>query len=279
VAGCPHSARSRAGLWYHFFHRHWNDRIHILEEHPVIYPQCDRCGLHIAHSQLINRHYNSKVCQEGRERKERRAAERAAFDACAVTFQLNDELLEKVETFRYLGRLLASNNSDWPTLYYNLKKAQKRWGMVARVLVQDGASARCMGLFYKAIVQAVLLYGCETWTLTNPMICTLKSFHHRVARHISGLMPTFDGKNWTYPLLKKALEDSGLYPLRTYIQRRVNTIQHYIATRPIYQLCLIASEAARNDDRCLRWWTQSLSDDDHDDDDDDSKNDGDDDDY
>jgi transaldolase len=105
-----------------------------------------------------------------------------------------------VETFRYLGLLLASNNSDWPTLYYNLKKAQQCWGMISWVLVQDGASTRAMGVFYKAVVQAVLLYGCETWTITNPMIKALESFHHRVAHRIARMTPTQqpDG-SWHYP--------------------------------------------------------------------------------
>jgi Reverse transcriptase (RNA-dependent DNA polymerase) len=135
VDGCPHSSRSRLGLRYHFNHRHWNDQIHIVEEHPTIYPQCARCGLHVAHSSLNNRHYNSATCHKGIHRRKNRAAERAAFEASGVTFTLNQEILEKVDTFCYLGRLLSFDNSDWPTLYYNLKKAQKQWGMVARVLV------------------------------------------------------------------------------------------------------------------------------------------------
>jgi hypothetical protein len=39
----------------------------------------------------------------------------------------------------------------------------------------------------------------------------------------------------------------------------MNTIRHYIETRPIYQLCLIASAAAGNDDKCLHWWTQNVN--------------------
>ena len=115
-----------------------------------------------------------------------------------------------------------------------------------------------MGMFYKAVVQAILLYGCESWTLTNPMIKALESFHHRVARRISGKMPKrlHDG-SWTYPPLQDALQEARLYPIREYIHRRVTTIRRYIEDRPIYQLCLIASTAAR-DDRCLRWWTQSI---------------------
>jgi Reverse transcriptase (RNA-dependent DNA polymerase) len=248
VDGCPHSARTRAGLRTHFNHRHWNDLIHILEEHPAIYPQCPQCGLHVPHTQLNNRHYNTELCRKGMRRRANRAAERAAFEACGVTFTLNNELLEKVDTFRYLGRLLSYTNSDWPTIYHNLKKAQQWWGMVARVLVRDGASPAAMGMFYKGIVQAVLLYGCETWTLTTPMVKVLKSFHHKVARRITGRMPTLlPSGEWHYPPLADALLEAGLYPLHTYIQRRQATITRHIVTRPIYQLCLIASQANEAD--------------------------------
>jgi hypothetical protein len=79
--------------------------------------------------------------------------------------------------------------NDWPALYANLKKAQQHWGMLSLILVLDGASPRARGLFYKAVVQAVLLYGCETWVVTNAMLRVLEGFHHEVAQRISGLMP------------------------------------------------------------------------------------------
>ena len=259
VQDCPFSTKTRAGLRYHFFHRHWHDKIHIVDEHPVIFPKCPKCDLHVPHLQFNNRHFNSDTCRNGATRKARRTAERRAYQANTITFQLNEVDLEKVAIFRYLGRLIASNNSDWPSIYHNLKKAQARWRMVSRVLIRDGASPAAMGMFYKAVVQAVLLYGCESWTLTTPMIKTLEAFHHRVARRISKMTPTRhpDG-TWTYPPLQDALEAAGLFPLREYIHRRVNTIRRYIEERPIYQLCLISSAAAR-DDRCLRWWTQSVA--------------------
>jgi hypothetical protein len=115
-----------------------------------------------------------------------------------------------------------------------------------------------MGMFYKAVIQAVLLYGCETWTLTTPMIKALEGFHHRVARRITRMTPVRHGNGqWNYPPIQDALDAAGLYPIREYIRRRVLTIRQFIETRPIYQLCLVASAAAR-DDRCIRWWTQSL---------------------
>jgi hypothetical protein len=130
--------------------------------------------------------------------------------------------------------------------------------MVSRVLERDGASPKAMGMFYKAVVQAVLLYGCETWTLTNPMIKALEGFHHRVARRITHMIPVHQANGqWYYPPIQGALDAAGLFPIRKYIRQRVHTIRQYIETRPIYQLCLVASATAR-DERSLRWWTQSL---------------------
>ena len=60
--------------------------------------------------------------------------------------------------------------------------------MVSRVLVWDGAFTLAMGMFYKSIVQSVLLYGCETWSITQAILTVLESFHHHVARKITGKM-------------------------------------------------------------------------------------------
>ena len=58
-----------------------------------------------------------------------------------------------------------------------------------RILVREGANACVSGLFYKAVVQAVLIYGLETWVLTPPVVRTLGAFHHRVACQLTGGQP------------------------------------------------------------------------------------------
>ena len=161
--GCSGSSRSRSGLRNHFGRMHWQDEIHILEEHPMPYPRCGRCGHQIPHDQLNNRHYNTDACRNGIGWKRQREALQQAHDASRVTLRINQEPLDSVSTFVYLGRTIAFNNSDWPALCRNLKRAQQRWGMVARVLEKTGASKKTRGTFYKAVVQSVLLYGSETW--------------------------------------------------------------------------------------------------------------------
>ena len=53
----------------------------------------------------------------------------------------------------------------------------------------------------------------------------LSAFHHVCARFISNrhIKPDNEGI-WTYPSNESVLEDAGLFPMETYIQRRRDTI-------------------------------------------------------
>jgi len=54
-----------------------------------------------------------------------------------------------------------------------------------------------MGLFYKAMVQAVLLYGTETWNLMQPLWSLLWSFHHQCAHYLAQMTITqLDNGTW-----------------------------------------------------------------------------------
>ena len=51
----------------------------------------------------------------------------------------------------------------------NLGKAQKSWGRLSRILIQEGADPKVSGKFYKTVAQTVLLFGAETWVLALSM--------------------------------------------------------------------------------------------------------------
>ena len=44
---------------------------------------------------------------------------------------------------------------------------------MSRILGIDGANPRVSGIFFKAVVQAVLIFGAETWVMTPCMVRTL----------------------------------------------------------------------------------------------------------
>jgi hypothetical protein len=258
IPACYGRFKHPTGLRKHFMTHHPHDTVCILEEGGQPLPQCSKCNMHLPYSTLNGkRHENSRLCKQGAALKAHRLQEEKLRKDRDLDIQIGDSTLPKVTSFCYLGRVLAANSSDWPALYKNLKKAQAKWAMVHRPLIKTGVSPRHIGYFYKAIVQAILLYGSETWTITPRMLQILNGFHHRIARRISGLMPVRqDDDSWFYPPLEKALEIAGLYTIAEYIQQRQNTLASYVLERPILQLCQQYDQAPYTQSRMYRWWSQ-----------------------
>jgi len=53
--------------------------------------------------------------------------------------------------------------------------------MIHRLLRGENMNPRVCGMFFKAVVQAVLLYGSETWVLTASAMRCLEGFYYRAA--------------------------------------------------------------------------------------------------
>jgi hypothetical protein len=82
-----------------------------------------------------------------------------------------------------------------------------------------------MTSIYTLVVQAILLYGAESWVLTGAMAKTLQSFHQKCARYITGKHirpdPTdIEGKTWICPPSEGVLEEIGLLPIQQYISQK-----------------------------------------------------------
>jgi len=58
-------------------------------------------------------------------------------------------------------------DSDWVALHTNLRRARYKWYKLSKLLAREGADPRIFGMFYKAVVQTVLRFGCESWTMTD----------------------------------------------------------------------------------------------------------------
>ena len=159
-----------------------------------------------------------------------------------------------VSEFKYLGRVLANNDDDWPAIRANIQKARKRWSQVSQILVREGADSGTMAYFYKAIVQAVLLYGAESWVLTERTWKAVNSFHNRCARYIAGehIRQRPDGE-WILPSTTRILEQCKLQTVEKYIARRKSTVSAFIESRPIYSACLASIPAASNSNQKV-WW-------------------------
>ncbi len=140
-----------------------------------------------------------------------------------------------------------------------MRKARGTWACVGQVLRAENVPPRVAAKFYKAVVQAVLLYGSKTWVLLMAALASLEGFHicaaYRMAvRHKQrrGL-----GNRWIYPKLTDVLEGCGMSTLEEYITVRQQTIAVYVMTRPILIECR-QGERKRGAVPHRWWWEHQM---------------------
>ena len=122
ILECPKRVTSAPLLQQHFRTRHALDTITILKEGPIPLPQCPKCDLQTA-TALSPQHSQLESCAKGATAKCQCIACETIALAYQTTFSIDGNPLEKVRSFKYLGRTITDTNDDWPALYQNLRKA------------------------------------------------------------------------------------------------------------------------------------------------------------
>ena len=107
------------------------------------------------------------MCKGGADKKRRRLAEAEVRDSTGMVFEVYGEQIQTVPRFKYLGRILTEGYDDWPAVAVNLAKSRKSWGRLQGFLSREGATKRLSGNFFKAVLQQVLLFGAETWVVSQ----------------------------------------------------------------------------------------------------------------
>jgi hypothetical protein len=255
VEGCPAKVTDRFGLRRHFMFRHPACTLAILEEASVPLPRCPSCRMHIPLA-AVRTHTSTALCQQGTLLRQKEALLEMYRLAREVVFSVRDVPLESVSTFKYLGRPLSSHGDDWAALRKNLDKARLRWALISRVLARERATPRVSAMFYKAAVQAVLLYSCETWSITSGMLAVLESFHHRVVRRLTHRHAYYlrHADLWIWPSITEALQEAGMFTIREYISRRREYLLPYAETRPLLRSCHHAGRGSYPNQRF--WWDE-----------------------
>ena len=118
---------------------------------------------------LNGTHRRTAQCTRGAEQNRWRLAAEEEREVTVRAFRAYGIPLEMVTSFKYLGRVISAADDDWTAVAKNLARARKVLSRMSRILTREGAAPRVSGLFFKAVVQAVLLSGSETWVLTACM--------------------------------------------------------------------------------------------------------------
>ena len=93
---------------------------------------------------------------------------------------------------------------------------------------REGADPFQMGRFYIAVVQAVLLYGAESWKILRREMEALERFQKMAMRYMKGHHIQKDSRRvWHYPEHGEMMKMCGMKPMSHFIRKRRGTLRLY----------------------------------------------------
>ena len=107
---------------------------------------------------------------------------------CRTNSQCEDRYstFERVEEFKYLGTTLTNQNSIPEEIKSRLKSGNACYHSVQNLLSSRLLSKILKVKIYRTVILPVVLYGCETWSLTLRKERKLRVFGNMVLRRIFG---------------------------------------------------------------------------------------------
>jgi len=102
------------------------------------------------------------------------------------SMKLDNSSFERVEEFKYLGTTSTNQNSIQEDIKSRLKSGNGCYHSVQNLLSSSLLSKKLKIKIYRTIILPIVLYGCETWSLTLTEERRLRVFENRVLRRIFG---------------------------------------------------------------------------------------------
>ncbi|KAJ4441931.1 hypothetical protein ANN_11794 [Periplaneta americana] len=93
---------------------------------------------------------------------------------------------EEVEKFKYLGATVTNINDNREEIKHRMNMGNACYYSVEKLLSYSLLSRNLKVRIYKTVILPVVLYGCETWTLTLRKEHRLRVFENKVLRKIFG---------------------------------------------------------------------------------------------
>ena len=132
------------------------------------------------------------------------------------------QVLEDVESFSYLGSELGQTAKVEREVAVRLEKASKVYQIWRQKIFGNRNLSRPTKMHvFRTMVMSVLLYGAETWPVTQHDIRKLKTFQMRCLRDIVGVTL------WDMRRNADILEETGELPMEVQLrQRRLQWLGH-----------------------------------------------------
>jgi len=113
---------------------------------------------------------------------------------------------ERVENFKYLGVILNADNSNQIDLQERINSATKTYFILQKIFKNKNTSKKLKLRLKNTIIDKMLTYASDTWTLTKRDRKQLNIFERKVYRRILGPVYDNEKENWRILINKEIYE-------------------------------------------------------------------------
>jgi hypothetical protein len=93
--------------------------------------------------------------------------------------KLQDKVVERVDRFTYLGSVVTKNGGTEEDVLNRISKANTAFVQLYSIWKNKQITQRTKLRIFETNVKAILLYGCETWKITQTIVNKLQTFINR----------------------------------------------------------------------------------------------------
>ncbi|CAG9830357.1 unnamed protein product [Diabrotica balteata] len=86
---------------------------------------------------------------------------------------------KRVESFKYLGATITTDNDITEEIKGRIQAANRCMYSLHNTIKSKSLTRTSKIRVYKTVIRPVLMYGCETWTLTKAMESKLRCFEKK----------------------------------------------------------------------------------------------------
>jgi len=102
-------------------------------------------------------------------------------NAATCNITMNNQLLEEVDKFKYLGATISKDGSSLPEVKIRIASATAAVSKLERIW-KSKIKFKCKFKLYKSLVTSIMLYGCESWTLNAEAERRISTFENKCFR-------------------------------------------------------------------------------------------------